>query len=109
MNKPQLIQAIESIILPLKLYFDKDVPFSAKLFPTLIFITYLLVPIDFIADFLPIAGSIDDLAVFTACAYLLVKLTPDDILEKYSQPKTTDTQPETKKIKIIESKSKRKQ
>lgn len=107
MNKPQLIQAMESIILPLKLYFDKDVPFSAKLFPTLIFITYLLVPIDFIADFLPIAGSIDDLAVFTACAYLLVKLTPEEILQKYSQTKTSNQPPATKKI--IESKSKRKQ
>ncbi len=97
--KPPFIQTLESLALPFKLYFDWEVPFRAKFFPTLIFILYLILPLDFITDYIPVLGLIDDAAVFSGCAYLLIKLTPPDILAKYlHQEEKSETKPE----KIIE-------
>lgn len=103
--KPPFIQTIESLALPFKLFFDWKVPFRAKFFPTLIFVLYLILPLDFITDYIPAIGLIDDAAVFSGCAYLLVKLTPPDILLKYyPQEDKSDSTPK----KIIEIPHKKK-
>ncbi|HPN67837.1 MAG TPA: DUF1232 domain-containing protein [bacterium] len=82
-QKPAIINFIDSIILPLKLLIDWEVPFAAKIIPITIFVIYLLLPIDFISDFIPIVGTIDDIAVLSACCYLMVRLTPNHIVQKY--------------------------
>ncbi|MFA4930387.1 MAG: DUF1232 domain-containing protein [Patescibacteria group bacterium] len=88
--KPQFIQFFESLALPIKLLFDKEVPWLAKLLPITAFILYLILPFDFITDYIPVLGSIDDAAVLTGCAYLIVKLTPESVLKKYYQPPQTE-------------------
>lgn len=100
-EKPPFVTTFESLLLPIKLFFNLEVPFIAKLIPTTLFIIYLVLPFDLIADFIPIAGTIDDLAVLTACAYLLVKLTPKEIVDKYLE------HPLSPKIIDIKSKSKK--
>lgn len=98
--KPPFIQTIESLALPFKLYFDWEVPFQAKFFPTLIFLLYLVFPLDFITDYIPAIGLVDDAAVFSGCAYLLVRLTPPQILAKYYPSENTNQPAEKKKIKV---------
>lgn len=99
--KPQFIQIIESLSLPFKLLFDWEVPFMAKFIPILVFILYLMMPLDIITDFIPVLGVVDDAAIFTGCAYLIVRLTPDEVLSKYSNKKPNDQE------KIIDVKSKK--
>lgn len=89
-EKPQIIRTIDSLILPIKLYLSWQVPFMAKFYPTLLFLFYALLPTDFIADFIPLFGIVDDTAVLTMCAYLLVQLTPSDILLKFRPEEKTD-------------------
>ncbi len=101
--KPPIIQTLESLALPFKLYFDWDVPFKAKFIPTLIFFLYLVLPLDFITDYIPVIGLIDDAAVFSGCAYLLVRLTPPHVLAKYFP---NDQQPSDKIIEIETKKKK---
>lgn len=103
-DKPPFVKTFESLILPLRLYIDLEVPIMAKIVPTVLFIIYLVLPFDLISDFIPIAGAIDDLAVLTACSYLLVKLTPPEIIQKYTQTKPAK-KPDSK---IIDTKSKTK-
>lgn len=103
MEKPSFIQTIESLILPLRLYFDWDVPFMTKLIPTVIFLLYLFIPTDIIIDYIPAFGIVDDAAVLTGCSYLLVKMTPEKVLQKYYPPstpkKTIEIESPTKKNK----------
>jgi uncharacterized membrane protein YkvA (DUF1232 family) len=99
--KPALFNIIDSLILPFKLLIDFEVPFLAKLIPILIFVSYLVFPFDVVSDFLPIVGAIDDLAVLSACSYLLIKLTPEKVLKKYTNPSEeiiVEPKPEPKKI-----------
>ena len=84
-QKPALIQFFENISLPVKLLFDGEVPLKAKIIPSLIFFIYLISPTDIIIDYLPVLGLVDDTAVLTLCAYLIVKMTPPEILKKYAQ------------------------
>lgn len=104
--KPPFIQTLESLALPFKLYFDWEVPFRAKFIPTLIFVLYLLLPLDFITDYIPAIGLIDDAAVFSGCAYLLVRMTPPDILAKYfpQEEKPTDKPKKVIEIKNVSKK-----
>ncbi|MBU0648381.1 DUF1232 domain-containing protein, partial [Patescibacteria group bacterium] len=101
--KPQFIEIFQSLILPFKLLFDKDVPLKAKLIPTGMFLGYALLPLDIIIDYVPLIGFIDDAAVFTGCAYLIVYLTPPEVLKKYHNNQTT-TVNNSKKIIDIEPK-----
>ena len=99
-NKPQIIKTIEDFILPLRLLIDKEVPWSAKLIPAGIFLLYWIIPLDFVSDFIPIVGAVDDLAVFTFCTYLLVRLTPALVLKKYQSTPTKTDKNETKVIDV---------
>lgn|GEM_PF-2646066 len=76
----------------------------AKFVPTIIFLLYAILPTDIITDWLPVIGVIDDAAVFTTCAYLLVQMTPDDIIAKIqSQSKSK----QSKQSKVFDIKSKK--
>jgi len=73
-----LKKKIPAIFLALK---RKDTPFIAKLF-ALITITYALSPIDFIPDFIPIIGYLDDLVILPLLISLTIKVIPKNIIEE---------------------------
>jgi uncharacterized membrane protein YkvA (DUF1232 family) len=112
-NKPQIIRTVEDFILPLRLLIDMEVPFFTKFIPIAIFFIYLIIPSEIVLNFVPIIGAIDDLAIITICAYLLVRLTPPAILAKYQSapPSSTsdsaDSSPTKKIIDIPASETKR--
>jgi uncharacterized membrane protein YkvA (DUF1232 family) len=56
-------------------------PWYAKVLAALI-IGYALSPIDFIPDFIPVVGYLDDLIIIPAGITLLIKIVPRDILEE---------------------------
>jgi uncharacterized membrane protein YkvA (DUF1232 family) len=58
---------------------DRRVPWYAKAIAALV-AAYALSPIDFIADFIPVLGYLDDLIVVTAGILLAVRLIPPDVL-----------------------------
>ena len=57
---------------------DKRVPWYAKGF-VIVIVAYALSPIDFIPDFIPVLGYVDDLIILPALVALTVKLIPQDI------------------------------
>ena len=61
---------------------DKKTPWYAKLFAALT-VVYALSPIDFIPDFIPILGYLDDLIILPSLVALTVKFIPKDVFDEY--------------------------
>jgi uncharacterized membrane protein YkvA (DUF1232 family) len=54
-----------------------------KLLSTGLIIGYILLPFDFIPDWLIIFGIVDDIAVFALILQQIIKLAPDELKDKY--------------------------
>jgi len=82
----------------------------AKFIPTAIFLFYAILPTDFIADFIPVLGGIDDAAVLASCAYLLVQLTPVAIIRQFETGTVTEKNEQSPKpkVEIIDVQAKKK-
>lgn len=77
----QLKTDIPAVFLCLK---DKNTPVAAKILAG-ITIGYALSPIDFIPDFIPVLGYLDDIIVIPVLIALIIKLIPNETFEKYRQ------------------------
>lgn len=75
----QLKTDIPAVFLALK---DKKTPWYAKVFAALT-IAYALSPIDFIPDFIPVLGYLDDLIILPLLVALTIKFIPEDVFEEY--------------------------
>jgi len=73
-----LKKQIPAIFLAMK---RRDTPLLAKIF-TLITIAYALSPIDFVPDFIPILGYLDDIIILPLLVTITIKLIPDSILNE---------------------------
>lgn len=65
------------------LYFvskDKRLPFYIKAIAVFC-VAYALSPIDLIPDFIPVIGLLDDLIIIPLCMAIVIKLTPQEIME----------------------------
>ncbi len=69
---------IPALFLALK---DKETPIVAKIFAG-ITVAYALSPIDFIPDFIPLLGYLDDVILLPAFIALTIKLIPKAVWEK---------------------------
>lgn len=63
-------------------YQDPRVPWLAKLVTALV-IAYALSPIDFIPDFIPVLGYLDDLLLVPLGILLAIRLIPPAVLEEH--------------------------
>ena len=77
----QLKTDIPAVFLALK---DKKTPWYAKVFAALT-VAYALSPIDFIPDFIPVLGYLDDLIILPLLVALTVKFIPSDVFEVYRE------------------------
>lgn len=68
-----MAKSIFSLIRIFRFLTDKDVEISKKLLFAVPFV-YLLLPIDLVSDFFPLAGQLDDVAVFVLMWPLLKTL-----------------------------------
>ena len=59
----------------------KETPWYAKAFAGLV-VAYALSPIDFIPDFIPILGYLDDMVLLPLGIYIAIKLIPQEILDQ---------------------------
>ena len=75
----QLKTDIPAVFLALK---DKKTPWYAKVFAALT-VAYALSPIDFIPDFIPFLGYLDDLIILPLLVALTVKFIPADVFTEY--------------------------
>ncbi|ADQ07917.1 protein of unknown function DUF1232 [Caldicellulosiruptor hydrothermalis 108] len=73
-----LKKQIPAIFLAMK---RRDTPLLAKIF-ALITIAYALSPIDFVPDFVPILGYLDDIIILPLLVTITIKLIPDSILNE---------------------------
>ena len=69
---------IPAVFLALK---DKDTPLVAKIIAA-VTVAYALSPIDFIPDFIPVLGYLDDIILLPALIILTIKLIPTSVWEK---------------------------
>ncbi len=60
---------------------DQGTPLYLKI-ASFIVVSYALSPIDFIPDFIPIIGLLDDLVIVTFGIYIIVKLLPRIVLDR---------------------------
>ena len=60
---------------------DSDTPFLAKVFAG-ITVAYALSPIDFIPDYLPVLGYLDDVILLPALVALTIRFIPREVLEE---------------------------
>ena len=74
----QLKTDIPAVFLALK---DKKTPWYAKFFAMLT-VVYALSPIDFIPEFIPVLGYLDDLIILPALVAITVKCIPDEVFEE---------------------------
>lgn len=75
----QLKTDVPAVFLALK---AKETPWYAKAFAALT-VVYALSPIDFIPDFIPVLGYLDDLILLPLLVALTVKFIPKETFEKY--------------------------
>ena len=75
----QLKTDIPAVFLALK---DKKTPWYAKVFAALT-VAYALSPIDFIPDFIPFLGYLDDLIILPLLVAFTVKFIPADVFTEY--------------------------
>lgn len=69
---------IPAVFLALK---DKDTPAATKFFAG-ITVVYALSPIDFIPDFIPVLGYLDDIILLPALIAFTIKLIPENVMDK---------------------------
>ncbi|MGM9683718.1 MAG: YkvA family protein [Eubacteriales bacterium] len=74
----KLKRDIPTVFLSLK---DKETPIAAKIFAG-ITVAYALSPVDFIPDFIPFLGYLDDVLLLPALVALTVKLIPKEVWER---------------------------
>ncbi len=61
---------------------DPRVPWMVRLLPVPLFM-YLALPFDIIPDFIPVLGQLDDVLIVAAVAYLVLRLTPPEVLREH--------------------------
>ena len=61
--------------------FDRQTPWYVKLILT-VGILYILVPVDFLPDTIPLFGLLDDLAIASFVVALALKLVPKEVMDR---------------------------
>ena len=84
----------------LRLLFDKRVPLKLKAIP-LLAILYVLLPFDFLPDFIPLLGWIDDIAVVVISILTFLFYASSAKLTGRGNEKDLHTEGESRKGKVV--------
>jgi uncharacterized membrane protein YkvA (DUF1232 family) len=81
LSRPGLLRMLLSQIrLAVRLLREPRVPFVTKTLPVLAAL-YVVSPLDFVPDVLPVLGQLDDLGILAVALELFLKLCPAEITE----------------------------
>uniref|UniRef100_UPI003BA8B0B8 YkvA family protein n=1 Tax=Stappia sp. TaxID=1870903 RepID=UPI003BA8B0B8 len=69
---------------------DPEAPLVARLVALLV-VAYALSPIDLIPDVIPVLGLLDDLVLVPAGIWLVLRLMPDEVMERAREQASTGT------------------
>ena len=76
---------MNSFLQKLRYYFqillDRQTPWYGKLILT-VGLLYILVPVDFIPDTIPVFGWLDDLVIASLIVALALRLVPNEVMER---------------------------
>jgi len=61
--------------------FDRQTPWYVKLVLT-VGLLYILVPVDFLSDAIPLFGWLDDLAIASFIVVLALRLVPKEVMDR---------------------------
>jgi uncharacterized membrane protein YkvA (DUF1232 family) len=61
---------------------DPDVPIYLKVLP-FVGLIYVVIPFDFVTDFLPFLGQLDDITAVLATSKIFIELAPQDVVIKH--------------------------
>ena len=73
-----LKKVLPAVFMTLK---DKDTPIAAKILAG-VTVGYALSPVDFIPDFIPVLGYLDDVILLPALIALTIRFVPKDVWER---------------------------
>ena len=76
-----LAQVIQTLYLTIKLFFSPKVPLWTKIVP-IVALAYLVFPLDFLPDFVPGLGQVDDLTVLLVFLWAFLQLVPQDVVRE---------------------------
>ena len=66
------------------LMLDPEVPIFLKVLP-LVAVIYLLFPIDFVPDVVPVLGQLDDVTILIVGLKVFIEMTPPQVVARYMQ------------------------
>ena len=75
-----------------------ETPLPAKLF-SMVIVGYALSPIDFIPDFIPVLGYLDDIILLPLCIALVIRMLPPHVLAVCREESKTMTIPAKTKFR----------
>ena len=76
------VSLINRLRLVVRLLGDARVPIYLKIIPFLSLI-YIVMPIDFMPDMVPILGQVDDLGIFVLSIEAFIMLSPQDVVREH--------------------------
>jgi uncharacterized membrane protein YkvA (DUF1232 family) len=78
-----LTEILRNAQLAWHLLIDRRVSLLLKLIIPGLMLGYLILPVDFFPDFIPVLGQLDDLALLALGIKIFIELSPRDIVREY--------------------------
>ena len=69
--------------LAFKLYSDPRVSGLLKIAVPVLAFAYLVLPIDFLPDFIPFIGQLDEVAIFLLLIRMFISMAPTEVVQEY--------------------------
>jgi uncharacterized membrane protein YkvA (DUF1232 family) len=96
-NNTNTLSFIQKSWVLLKALVDKRTPWVPKAIGILI-IAYIILPFDFLSDYIPVAGWLDDLTLAALGIFIISKIVPNEILKEYINEESGDDTPPDKTL-----------
>lgn len=78
-----LTEILRNAQLAWHLLIDRRVGLLLKLIIPGLMLGYLILPVDFVPDFIPVLGQLDDLAILALGIKIFIELCPKDVVREY--------------------------
>ena len=77
--------SMHNIELAWRLIFDYRIPLITKILAIGALVIYVVSPIDFVPDLLPVVGQIDDIVIFMVIMLQFINACPVEVIQEHKQ------------------------